>query len=109
MKQHTRIRFPPITPMENIFYSNRKPDVEALQDVRPPDKRKYYGLRHKPSGLWFATEGKSAKRYYVSPDPFLRPKSACTMWLQAMEKPEDWEVVQLEVKIVVMAEGKFTY
>ena len=80
-------------------------DVEALAHPRFADKRKHYGLRHKPTGLWFHSEGISAKRYFTSPDPFPRPKSACSFWRNNMQAPDDWEIVQLEVKIVMKAEG----
>ena len=92
--------------MRTVWNNGRQPDKEALADVRDADKRKYYGLRHKPTGLWFHSEGNSSKRYFTSPDPFLRPKSACTLWRGDMEKPDDWEIVQLEVKIVMKSEGQ---
>lgn len=51
-----------------------------------------YSLRHKASGLYF---GRVGYEYTLSNRPIAKTKSTMTMWLKRLEKPEDFEVVEV--------------
>lgn len=74
-------------------------DVMALADRRKARKVRRYGMRHKETGLWLHKEQIAyAARFFVSPEPFPRPMSACKIWLKDMLQPEEWEIIELEMR-----------
>lgn len=64
---------------------------ELPSTAQPPK----YALKHRATGLYLKADG--GRYWLVSAWPTLRPMSAISWWLNRMEQPGEWDVVEFDL------------
>lgn len=75
--------------------------ANRLDDTARKNRKPRYALRHKESGLWLHVAPRSWQSVFTSAvEPSVKTLSTVRYWLNRMVKPDEWEIVPMEVQPV---------
>ena len=78
-----------------VYYKRKAGyDTAALRNKSNRNTERIYALRHKATGLYFR---RYKQRTSTTAKPFAMSKAVMSYYFNEFERPEDWEIVKLEV------------